>query len=122
MKTHANLSGENVTQTEKELVTKIEYLLSDYSVDDPRRIFDIIKSNAIAAKQGQSIVLYIYCKIIEELQLLHELLTSGQLKDSVELWFKSLLVGSQIITVASLRASAEEFQKLRKYFKGENLF
>jgi hypothetical protein len=97
-------------------------ILIDRSIDQPSRILELVQHKVIAAKTGQSIVLYIYCKTIEELQQLHESLTSGRLKDSVELCFKSLLNRSQKIAVAALTTSDEEFQKMQKYFKGQNLF
>src|SRR5688572_14564119 len=97
-------------------------ILIEKSVDQRNRILELVQHKVIAAKTGQSIVLYIYCKIIEELQGLQESLISGRLKDSVELCFNSLLKPPRKIAVSALIASDEEFQKMRTYFKGENFY
>jgi len=96
-------------------------MLIENSIDQPSRIFTLVHQRVIAAKKGQSIVLYIHCKTIQELQELKDSLTSGQLKDSVELWFNSLLVGSQKIALASLTISDGELRKIQTYMKGQNL-
>lgn len=96
-------------------------LLIENSIDQPSRILELVHRRVIAARTGQSIVLYVYCKAIEELQDLKGSLTSGQLKVSVELWFNSFLVRSQKIAVASLTVSKEELQDMQTYFEGQNL-
>src|SRR6218665_844402 len=93
----------------------------DKPVYQTSRILGLVPG-VIAARIGHSVVLYIYCKNIKELQELHELLILGRLKDSIELLFKSLLIPSQNIKVAALAVSDGEFQKMIEYFKGENLF
>ena len=86
------------------------------------RILELAMVKVIAAKKGQSVVLYIYCKTIEDLQQLQKSLISGRLKDSVEMLFNSLLIRSQKTKVAALTTDFEEFQNMRTYFKGRNLF
>src|SRR6218665_543683 len=121
VRVHANLDGENVDEAENEIVTRMAKMLIENSIDQPSRIFTLVHQRVIAAKKGQSIVLYIHCKTIQELQELKDSLTSGQLKDSVELWFNSLLVGSQKIALASLTISDGELWKIQTYIKGQNL-
>src|SRR6218665_1568822 len=93
----------------------------DKPVYQTSRILGLVPG-VIAARIGHSVVLYIYCKNIKELEGLNELLALGRLKDSIELLFKSLLIRSQNITVAALTVSDGEFQKMREYFKGQILF
>jgi len=122
VRVHASLDGENVTETEKEISTAIaNMIINDRSTDEASRILELVNLKVIAAKIGQSVVLYIYCKTIEDLQQLHESLISGRLKDSVEMLFNSLLIRSQKTKVAALTTDFEEFQKMRTYFKGRNL-
>ena len=122
MRVHAHLDGENVTETENEISTTIaNMIINDRSTEDADRILELVTLKVIGAKTGQSVVLYIYCKTNEELQQLHESLTSGRLKDSVENWFSRLLNRSQKIAVASLTTPTEEFENMRTYFKGQNL-
>ena len=118
VRAHINLFGEIVTEDENEIASKVENLLINSSIDESRRILGLVESRVIAAKTGKSIVLYIYCKTIEGLEQLHGLLISGRLKNSVEIWFNSLLPRSQKIIVAALTISTEEFQKMRTFFKG----
>lgn|SRR6218665_1312084 len=122
VRAHVNLDGVNVNKTESELVTKITNLLIDSSIDQRNRILELVNNKVIAVKPGQSIVLYIYCKTIEYLQELEESLTSRQLKDSVEVWFNDLLHRSDRIIVTTITVSDDEFQRMRKNFKGQNLF
>ena len=123
MRVHASLDGENVTETEKEISTAIaNMIINDRSTDEASRILELVNLKVIAAKIGQSVVLYIYCKTIEDLQQLHDSLISGRLKDLVELWFNSLLIRSQKTKLVALTTDDEEFQKMRTYFRGQNLF
>ena len=97
-------------------------VINDRSTQEAGRILGLAMAKVIAAKKGQSIVLYTYCNAIEDLQTLHESLISGRLKDSVEIWFNSLLIRSRTTKVIALTTNAEEFQKMQTYFKGQNLF
>jgi len=76
-------------------------------------------AKVIAAKKGQSVVLYIYCNAIEDLQQLHDSVISGRLKESVELWFKSLLNEPKDIAVTAMSVFTEEPHRKRTYFKGQ---
>lgn len=122
VRAHAHLGGENVSEVENEIATVIADILLDKSSDQRSRILELVQHKVIAGNKGQSIVLYIYCQTTEELQQLHEALSTGQLQYSVELCFNSLLTRSQKIAVAAITVSNEEFQKARMYFEGQNLF
>lgn len=118
MRARVNLDGENVTEDENEIASMVGNLLINRSVDESRKILGFGESRVIAAKTGKSIVLYIYCKTIKDLEQLNESLTAEKLTNSVELLFNSLLPRTKTITVAALTISTEEFQKMRTYFKG----
>lgn len=123
MRVIAKLDGENVTEAENEISTAIANMITnDRSTEEANRILELVNLKVIGVKTGQSILLYIYCKTIEELQRLHEMLNSGRLKDSVELCFNRLLNRSQKITVTTLTVSTQEFQKVRTYFTGNFTF
>lgn len=116
------MDAENVTEDEREIVTMIADILINRSIDQPSRILELVNHRVIAARTGQSVVLYIYCKTIEDLEQLHESLLSGRLKNSVELWFNFLLKRSEKITVSAVTVPNEEFQTIGTKLKGNNLF
>ena len=97
-------------------------IINDRSVQAAGRILGLALAKVIAAKKGQSVVLYIYCNAIEDLQQLHDSVISGRLKESVELWFNSLLIRSQETKVVALTTDFKELQKMITYLKGQNLF
>jgi len=123
VRVYAKSVGENVSEAENEISTAIANMItSDRSTEAADRLLELVNLKVIGARTGHSIILYIYCKTIEELQRLHELLSSGRLRDSVELWFNHLLNRSQKIAVTTLTMSTEEFQKMRAYLLGNSSF
>lgn len=124
MKVHARLDGplETVTTAEDKIVTTIESVLSGTSIAESSRILEILQMRLVAARIGQSIVLYIWCKTVEELLRFYEFLTSGRLKDTAELLFNQLLTLSQKVVVRNITMSDEEFESIKAYFTGDQLF
>lgn len=95
----------------------IASIFIDRSIDQPNRILGLVPK-VIAAKTGQSIVLYVYCKSIKDLEQLKDESTTGRLRNSVEMWFNSILTRPKRITVAALTIFTEDFPSMRTYFQG----
>src|SRR6218665_2440759 len=95
---------------EDEIVARLTNVLSGSSIEESSRILERVQLNILAAKKGHSILLYIWCKTMEELLHLHDLLTSGHLKDTVEELFNQLLNTSQNTAVKSITMNDEEFK------------
>lgn len=122
---HASLDETlaNVTEAEEEISSAFASTVSGKSLEEINRILQLTQFKCIAAKRGQSIVLYAYCGTVEELQQLREMLANGRLlRDSVELLFNRLLTRSQKIAVTIVTIYAEEFDKGEKYFQGVLVF
>ena len=69
----------HVNQVEDELITKITEVLEDRSLGDSARILECSQLRLIAAKRGNSVILYFFCQTMTELVHLKELQTSGKL-------------------------------------------
>lgn len=122
MRVHANLDGENVSEAENEISTAMANMILDRSIEEANRIFQLAQLKVIAAKKGQSIVLYIYCMTIEDVQQLYQSLISASLKVSLELLFNRLLSRSLKIAVTTVIVSNQELLRIQTYFNGENFF
>lgn len=105
------MDGEDITEAENEIVRTI----ADILLNQPNRIRELVHQKVIAAKKGHSIDLYIYCETNEDLEELHESLASGRFKDSIELWFNTLLTRSQKIALTEVKIINEG---IHKFFKG----
>lgn len=144
MRVHAQLNSEEVDETEEEIITRFASVLSGKSLEASNRIL-VGTLNVIAAKKGQSVVLYIYCKTLKDLIHLQEMNASGKLrtiiqtiftqllshvfwtkvnvenlKSVVESLFNQLLCQSQIHQI-TIDFDDDEYNKCRSYFPGENL-
>lgn len=121
---HAHLDGpiQSMMPAEDEIVARLTNVLRGSSIEESSRILERVQLNIFAAKKGHSIVLYIWCKTMEELLRLHDLLTSGHLKDMVEQLFNQLLNTSQNTAVKSITMNDEEFKLMKLYFTGDQLF
>src|SRR6218665_3540121 len=110
----------DVNQVEDELITKITELLEDRSLGDSARILECSQLRLIAAKRGNSIILYFFCHTLAELVDLQDMQTSGKLANVVEMTFNEMLSSAQI---SNLRISLydEDFSRCelefcREYF------
>ena len=124
VRVHAHLEGplEDVTPTEDAISTTIAIALSGTSIEERSRIWERAQLKLIAAKKGQSVVLYVWCETVEELFHLHESLTSGHLKDSVELLFNHLLTTFQKVVLKRVTMQDEELKLIKGYITGDQLF
>lgn len=111
----AHLVGtiEDVTLAEDEIVTRVASGTSDAKINGMR---------IIAAKKGNSIVLYVWCEKVEELLRLEGLKTSGHLQESIEQLFNQLLNRSEKIAVKEIKMDDEELERMKEYFTGDQLF
>lgn len=124
MRAHAHLGGplEDVTTAEEQISTAIAYVLSGISIAGSNRILELAQLKVIAAKKGQSVVVYIWCETVEELFRLYELLTSGHLRECVEQLFNQLLTWSQKVAVKDVKMNDDEFKRIKECFRGDELF
>jgi len=86
----------SVKAPNKKRRAKIETLIvENYRVTltkkDFNKLLAIPDVELIAVQKEHSIRLYFLCSTLEALQTLRRLLESGQLKESIEEWFNSLL-------------------------------
>ena len=123
---HAHLDGpvQSMMPAEDEIVARIANVFSNTckSFEESSRIWKRVKLKLIAAKKGHSIVLYIWCKTMEELLRLQDLLTIGHLKDTAEQLFNQLLTLSQKVTLKDITMDDEEFKQMKLYFTGDQQF
>lgn len=121
---HVKLDGplEKVKPAEDEIVTTIASVLNGTSIADSIRIWQRVHLKLIAARKGQSIVLYIWCETKEDLLRVHDSLTSCRLKDPVEQFFNQLLTQSRKVAVNTITVNDEEFRRMKAYFTGNQLF
>ena len=93
VRVHADLGKDkDADQTEDDIITRFKNILSGKSLDEVSRLLKEIELTVIAAKKGQSVVLYIYCRTARELMELYELNLSGTLRNIVERIFSQLLL------------------------------
>ena len=109
---------EQVDAEEDHIIEAIENLLQDKTLPQYQRIRERLDLRIMRARKGKSIVFYIYCKTLEELLYLHELLTNGELKKRVTTVF-DLLISKRETTVSEVSWSKEEFKKFKTYFESK---
>lgn len=123
---HTQLDGpsEKVSKAEDEIATRLANELNDKSIpySSLYKILELTRFKLIAVKTGRSIVLYIWCEMEKELLRLHDLLTTGRLKDIVGQFFNQLLAHSQKVAVNNITINDGEFKRMKAYFAGNQLF
>lgn len=110
--------AEQVDEDENNIIEAMVNLLQNKTLPQYQRIRERLDLRIILARKGQSIVFYIYCKTLEELLYLHELLTNGELKKRVTTVF-DLLISKRETTVSEVSWSKEEFKKFKTYFESK---
>ena len=93
VRVHANLgNSENADQTEDDIITRFTDILSGKSQDEVSRILEEIQVKVIAAKKGQSVILYFYCTKASDLTDLCEINWSGKLGRDIQRLFSQLFL------------------------------
>ena len=88
VRVHAELGNDkSADHAEDDIITRFRDVLNGKSLNEVSRILKEIELSVIAAKKGQSVVLYIYCRTVKELMDLYEICLSGKLRDAVERLF-----------------------------------
>lgn len=115
-----NGGPEAATAVENEIVARIESLLGDMNLEDTSRIrvLERLQVKLFAARIGQSVNLYILCETVDELMHLSDLLTSGELQRSIEIWFNQLVYRSERVQVITT-VSQETLEKCKKFLEGQ---
>ncbi len=117
VRVHANLEGTvgNVDQLEEEIISRLTEVLENRPLEEATRLLEITQQRLIAARKGQSIVIYIHCMTNDELLQLIDLLKTDKLKGIIERVFIEMLSIGDALRV-SLTWSREEFNRASTYF------
>ena len=127
VRVHADLgSGRAADDAEDDIITRFTDVLSGRSVDEASRILNKMTEiglTVIAAKKGQSVVLYIYCRTESELTDLYRMNLSGILRNTIEWLFSQLLIFSTTaeyaeVTVENLKDVIES-ALTRLYYRSQ---
>lgn len=107
VRVHVELGGYKVEQTEEEIITKFKAVMLSKSVEERRRIMADVE--IIAAEKGHSVVLYFYCRSLNDFVELREMQIFGRLKTVIERLFSQLLSPSQYseVTAENLKSVVE---------------
>jgi len=108
----------DTNEVEDELIKKLTDMLGDRFLEDSPRILERTQLRLIAAKRGNSIILYFVCKTMAELVDLQDMQTSGKLANVVRETFNEMLSSAEI---TNLRISLydEDFSKCELEFRRE---
>src|SRR6218665_3802943 len=95
-------------------------MLGDRSLGDSARILECTQLRLIAAKRGNSVILYFFCKTLTDLIQLQEMQTSRKLTNVVEKTFNEMLSSAQIIKLRTALYD-EDFSRCELGFRSEYL-
>lgn len=127
---HADVSVrgnvQNTSDIEDQISTKLsEMILAEFpdsSAEDIQRILKIATLKVIAAKKGSSVVLYVYCKVMEDLDHVQDLITSGEINSVFNRIFVRCLSFPVTLDVKTRTINSTKLMAARKFFKGLTKF
>lgn len=112
---------QNISDTEEQISSKLSEIIlakiSDSSVEATRRILNQIGLKVIAVKKGNSVVLYVYCKVTEELNCMEQFITSGSINYVLNKIFVSCLSSLDRLDVKT-RINSGKLKTSRKFITG----
>ena len=100
---------------EDEIISQLTKVLENQSLDEATRLLELTHKRIIAARKGQSIVLYIHCMAHDELLQLIDMLEAHTLEEIINKVFSELLSSGDSLRV-TLTWSVEEFRKAVTHF------
>ena len=107
-----------VNEVEDELVAKFTEMLGDRSLGESARILERTQLRLIAAKKGNSVILYFFCKTSADLVQLQDMQTSGKLENVIKELFNEMLSRTQVINLRTTLYD-EDFSKCELGFRRE---
>lgn len=115
---HAKLESDNLDAVETQIVSELADLFCQRtaSVEQASRMLAALQLKVIAAKRGQSIVLYTSCCKDEELDHLRKLVDSLEMKGVLERLF-NLFFNKVTIKVLSVTIHERDITKATKAFE-----